>query len=449
MAFFAVCTFWIIGVFQLRILLRKKTGHYEFPFFFTLVSLFYFGSQLIVFSVAEGDRYGSEIALFVMMAIASNFAVHIGFKSALAKARVERVTAATRFRAIFPFLLLCGLTILAYYSFAKLAGMAGGYNQLFRGGGNSIVWEGPAVRYVFAVQNLNFVIPISLFLWRRTNRKAFLLLAIVATLVPIANALLLNRRFVFFLLVATLILFLLFQYRVVFPKLILVIAIPVGMAVITLFPLLRGTMPLSDVFNNNVSVINLIVGQTYGETKNGTLALASCFRSGEYEYGLGFIKQVFKDFVPSSVIGRETKSAILGEDIIRDIVYGDYYYDIPSHEFITGISTGFFQLGIFCIVLWYAIGFAFGRNWYHAYYGGGFRDQILYTAMVPTGLMALYYAPTAALSQAIKIWIIIQLTFLLSRIVYRFEIPAKFRSPKDPMIYRNDVHKSGANDLQF
>jgi len=412
--------FWVVGIVQLVFILQRRAGHYEFPFFFIATSLLYFGGQLILFSSAEGEIYGREIAAFVLAATASNFAVHMGFNQAL-RMRVTGPSHVTVLRrTLLPFLLLVTITLIGFWSFAQLAGMAGGLLHIFDGQGNSIVWEDSAVHYIFAVQNLYFVFPIALFFWKQTDRKSFLLIAVIALLIPAANAFLLNRRFVFFLLSTTFILFLLFQYKFIFSRIMIFFAVPISMLVVTLFPLLRGDLPIFEVLSSReLSGLQIILGQHYGEVKNGVLSLSAIISAGEYEFGVGFFKQLFKDFIPSALIGRENKISIIGIDTVRFIVYNNYYYRIPENEYITGIVISIFQFSLLSLIMWYYIGYLFGRSWSRAYFEGELRSKIMYTAMVPVGMMALYYSPTAALSQSMKVWIIVQLTIFVARVTFR------------------------------
>jgi hypothetical protein len=439
LAAIAVTIFWIVCLAQLIRQLARREGHYEFPFFFVVTSTLYFGTQLALFTAQEGDQYSAEIAFFVAMAIGANFAVELGFRRGSRKVR-ESVAAAPheRIRVMPTFMLHAVLIGIAYYGFNKLADMSGSYSDFLSGTGRTITWEGDAVQYTFAIQNLYFVLPITLFLWRNQRKNVFLLLAIIAAVIPILNAAMLNRRFAFFLLAAIFYLFAYFQHRHVVSKMMLAVALPLGMLVVSVFPLLRGGGSLEDALTlRGMSGAAVVVGQQFGEVKNGVLALSATLANDQYEYGIGFPTQLFKDFVPSSLVGRETKAALIGPDTIRELVFRQYSHYIPTNEYITGISQSFAQLSFLSLLLWYAMGRAFGRVWARARGLRRLRDQILYSSMVPTGLMALYYDPSAALSQGIKAWAIIQLTFFFGRMALRTR-KSRFQNVPRPLAASRD-----------
>lgn len=421
MAFFAVAAFLSGSLFQIFFLLRQPEGHYHFPFFAIVTSTFYFGTQLILFFRFSNGDFSAEITIFALFALVVNIVLHVGFWHGSQCRSYRGITAQeTKIRTIFPFLLHFLLLVLGVTAFVKLASLAGGVSAFFSTAGAGIVWEGRAVQYTFAVQTLYIVYPICLFIWGATKRRAFLVLGVCALVLPLLYAALLNRRFVFFLLATSVYLFFFFQYRLVVKKFIIISAVPIALCVVTLFPFLRSSLSLRDaIAAKGLSGIELIIGQNFVEVRNGVLSLMSSLQNAEYDYGLGFFRQIFKDFVPSSIVGREVKAQIIGEDGLRELVYSDYFFDIPSHEFITGIAEGFYQLGFLSLILWYVIGRYFGFLWKRARYQGNLKDQIIYTTMIPTGMMALYYAPAPALSQAIKIWVIVYITFTFTRFILR------------------------------
>lgn len=401
------------------VILRRTDGHYEFPFFAVATSTLYFGIQLVLFAFDQGQTFAPEIAFFAFFATLVNIALHAGFRRGAKNSLKRRLTFhQTKFRWLFPFLLHLVLVLLGLQAFLLLSSMSGGVSTFLNTAGANIVWEGRAVQYTFAIQNFYFVYPICLFIWRGTGNRAFLALGVFSLIIPVIYAVMLNRRFVLFLLLSTFYLFLFFQYRLVMRKALIVILAPLAMVVVTIFPLLRSAMSIQEaIAARKLTGIELIIGQNFNEVHNGALSLMASFLNSEHEYGLGFIKQVIKDFIPSSVIGREMKSQLLGPDGLREIVYGIYRFDIPEHEFLTGVTIGFFQLGFLSLVLWYIVGFYFGNLWTRARKYGELKDQIMYTSMIPVGMMALYFSPTAAFSQAIKVWVIVNITFLFARLV--------------------------------
>ena len=416
MAYVSIILFWFIILLLCFYIFRQKEGHYKFSFFFILVTILYLGVQLLIFNDLEGDDYVYEISAYVIYTLLVNAAVIFGFrvgeKGKISPNNIKIVVLNTK----LPFILLLVIVLLAFYSYLKLSTMMGGINAMYNGGANDVVWEGATVKYTFAIQNLYFVIPISLFLWKRLGMSSFLILAVLSSLIPLANAILLNRRFALFLLATTIYLFLYFQCNFKLKKIFMVILAPAGMAVVTLFPLLRSEYSFDQALDKSgLSGINMLIGNSYGEVKNATLGLAASITDMNNNFALGFIKQIFKDFVPSSIIGRDLKTEILGSDNLRQIVVDTYNYYIPSHEFVTGITTSYYELGMFALALWCAIGYFFGKQWAKAKLGD-LKCQVMYTAMIPAGLMALYYSPTAALSQAIKVYIVVNLCFILSRV---------------------------------
>lgn len=417
----ATCLFLIGCTIQIIIVLRQPKGQYQFPFFMIAISMLYFGTQMVLFTLNEGQNFSAEIALFALMATLVNIAIHIGFAhGARRKSTGDISFPSKKIRTFFPFLLNLFFFLAATQAFIRLSAMSGGAAAFFDTAGAGIVWEGEAVRYTVAIQSLYFVYPTCLFIWRATGNRAFLVLGCCALVLPILYAVMLNRRFVFFLLATSFYLFLFFQYRIIIRKALIVFAAPFSMSVVTLFPFLRSADGFWDAIESSgLTGIGLIAGRTFGEVRNGALVLMTSFYNGEYEYGLGFLTQIVRDFVPSSVIGRETKNQLVGEDWVRDLVYSDYSITVPTHEFVTGVAAGFVQLAWLSLVMWYLIGLYFGKLWTLALKRGDLKSQVMYTVMIPTGMMALYYAPEPALSQTIKIWVIVNLSFVFTRLVVK------------------------------
>jgi hypothetical protein len=355
------------------------------------------------------------------MATLTNFAIYFGFYQALKRpyngARALRMK---KPRALLPLLLMVLLTAIGAFSFLQLSRMAGSVTAFLTGTGTGIVWEGIAVQYNFFIQNIYVVLPLSLFFWRSTGWRTFLLLAIFAAIIPILYAVLLNRRFVFFLLATTLMLFMFFEFRRGISKKILLLAMPSALLVVNLFPLLRSSRTLiEELERRGLAGIELFIGQQYGEVKNGALALTATFNEAEFDLGVGFLRQIFKDYVPSSFIGRDLKNAILGEEKHLDLVNQAYNFLIPTNEFITGITWSFMQFGFLSLVMWYVLGYSFGRLWRKVVRQGDLKSKVLYTSMMPAGMLALYYSPGVGLSLALRIWIIVSLAFLFARFVTR------------------------------
>lgn len=417
----ATCLFLIGCAIQIAILLWHPQGQYQFPFFAIATSMLYFGTQMVLFTFNQGQNFSAEVALFALLATLTNIVIHIGFVRGAKSGLTQAISAPSKkIRTLLPFLLNLIFLLTAIHAFIQLSNMSGGVATFLDTAGANIVWEGEAVRYTLAIQTLYFVYPTCLFIWRATGNRAFLVLGCCTLVLPILYAVMLNRRFVFFLIATSFYIFLFFQYRIIIRKTLIVFAAPFSMSVVTLFPFLRDREGFWYALDSSgLTGIGLITGQTFGEVRNGALVLMTSFRNGEYEYGLGFLTQIVQDFVPSSVIGRETKKQLVGEDWVRDLVYSDYSVIVPTHEFVTGVAAGFVQLGLLSLVMWYLIGFYFGKLWTRAVKRGDLKSQVMYTVMIPTGMMALYYAPEPALSQTIKIWVIVNLTFVFAWFVVK------------------------------
>lgn len=391
---------------------RKQNGLLHFPFFFNVIIACFFGPQLNSFSYYE--NFSDELNLAIITILLSNLLLYIGFYNGLINEKIKLGDSfKINYKSVFRFSFF--FSVIIFYCFYSLIKIKGGLlNFLFNYYDDYSLLEDSSVWLTFIVQLVYIVIPINLIIYHFTKRNNFIYLNIILLIIPLIYIIFLNRRFAFFNIA---IVYYLYFYLVKGKKLNL---LKVGfflffsIAVYIASPFLRSSdSTINDTFTK-FSEESIFVPKKYGEINNCVLTTNTFYDFSKIEYGLGFIKQVFKDYVPGILIGKQNKKDILGDDILRNEVFKKYYYVIPDHEFVTGIGFVTYQFGFLGLIFWFFLGYYFKKIW-NSIYNNKF-NIIIYLCAINIGLVAIYYSPTNALSLLIRLLIFYKLFQFASKI---------------------------------
>lgn len=425
MAVTASVLFLFVTVTHLFFLLRKQDGQFHMPFFMLCVSGLYIGLQLLIFSLNEGRKYPLEITFFVFQLFLANLLTHVGFYSALKTKNKSFVATMPQtgpfwshnYFIYFPIFLILSI---AYFSFLQLGSLAGGMLNFLTHQGDAVEWTGVAVYYSFFVALLQILFPCTLYMWWKSKNPIMFFCLVASLFILMLYVLMLNRRSIFFIVVCTFWCFGYFTGTFRARKRAIILGLPIALLVLQIFPLLRSANTLAfEIARTGVTPVELILGRAYGEAKNGVLVTFTTLLEGNYQYGLSFVKQLFKDFVPSALIGRELKYSMLGNEPYIDSVLSTYAFTIPGNEFITGIAWLFTQFGLISPFFWFLLAYLVGVIYKRSVLKRQIFAVIVYTCIVPTSMLALYFSPAVALNSFIKISIVVGTLYFFQKLVIR------------------------------
>lgn len=198
----------------------------------------------------------------------------------------------------------------------------------------------------------------------RPTRWTLSLLALFAVF-PIMNVVFLFRRsdllFLGFIGISALTI----SGRLRINRMVMVSAIGFGALLITLFPFLRQES-ISAVTGWDYGTYNMTIqeriAQSFEVNDDDEIVRAASiidytYNWGEYEYGTFIWDSLVNQFVPATLVGAQTKSALLiGRASEIDLSRG--YFDVQSHFYVApmGFAQAYQQLGPFGWVIFAALG---------------------------------------------------------------------------------------------
>ena len=253
--------------------------------------------------------------------------------------------------------------LLIFYSFIKIINLSGGLTNYLFSSYDILVWEGEAVKLNFFIQLIYILIPILLVLYNIYEKKYLYVMILISLIIPFMYIIFQNRRLEFFTIGLSFYFYFFLLKGKRMKRSYLIIGSFLSLFVLNIFPYLRASDSTLESALANGREKGIIINNEYNEIQNGVLLVSASVSNLSFNYGLGIVKQVFKDFIPSSVIGRDFKNSILGNDSMRILVYEKTRFEIPSNEFVTGIAWVFYELGLLFFIFWYLIGYYSRKLW--------------------------------------------------------------------------------------
>lgn len=266
-----------------------------------------------------------------------------------------------------------GLVVVSLVSTILLSRLGGGVEDFFgEGGAYKIAWTGLPVYLILFVR---LVYPGLFFLLMANSIRSTLFskaMLGLAVLYPLAQIVLVNRRsdIVFFFL-AGLIAVNAF-YRIRLPRIALIGAVVATVGLILLQPEFRARNVHATYENSERHDVSLteVLKESTSFAVNKEIAAAAyavdyTWRQSAYQYGAIFWDAQVNQWVPASIFGQDHKNQLRIFQKLRDVTDNYAVWDRGRFYYIAqfGISDAFQQFGPLAAIVFFAIGYVFGR-WY-------------------------------------------------------------------------------------
>lgn len=325
----------------------------------------------------------------------------------------SRLSALTRLPARLDpdriFLAGCALVGLAFFGYAGLARLSGGFIEYFTPQGNySLRWTGLPVRYNFFVQ---LVYPGLACCLLGVLRKPSLLkwaVVVIASLLPLAIIIFLGRRTqaIRLLSIVTVLVFFIRGWLPPRPVLIAV----VGLLMVALFvaPEYREHSQIggnwSEIGDIDVTetVSGVYEGREDSEFENASVIISAYHREFRFNLGKGFYNRVVAQFIPAQIVGAEFKKRLLLDIPGCDSITSNHYGWIRKRGSVpTGPGDAFREFWLPGMLTFLLIGSIFRGFWSAAMTTRNETCVLLYALLLPLGAICVTGNVTGLLPEAI------------------------------------------------
>lgn len=361
----------LIGITLTVLAIRnaKNTRLFSFPFLFAAVTTAFVIVEFSDFILNSDNLFRTyfeagviDVALF-MIATCSAGAL-IGYKLARGR-RYSRRSLRQRFRIsktaiVYMHVASLVLGAVSFAAFGALANLAGGLQEyILYSGSYDLEWTGLPVYLIFLVRLGYVSIVIQLWLWSYTKKNSHLIFAIIFSIIPVINIIFLFRRSEVIKLGVFYGYFLTNYHKVRIGRLTTLMSIGAMYLVFKIFPLLRSEVG-NDRAAGSILADALSARETYdaSEIGSGLLRIYTSLEAGIYEYGAIFPNAVIKQFLPSGLVGSETKEALY----LPTVEYADTYF--ATFRFYVspmGFAQAFQQFWLFGAILFVLVGAIMAR----------------------------------------------------------------------------------------
>jgi oligosaccharide repeat unit polymerase len=261
-------------------------------------------------------------------------------------------------------------------------------------------WSGPlAIMYFFSgLKVISAFLSLYLFLKNRNSIALVLLMTNIFLYAPLVF--IAFRRRAVIEVFTCIVLALWFARRIIIPRILIILAIPMGMLLVFGVGQLRRLsltesgertwVALSDIAKVDFLAATPFVDSQKAPELNNALNLVRLFDEyGIQTYGATSWNHFIFQWVPGQLLGFETKQALMiGEDISHKIV--ERYEDIRVGTTPTAMGEAYMEFWFFGAVFFFVMAFLMGRWWTQSHQGNRIA-MILYAS----GLATAIIMPTA------------------------------------------------------
>ncbi|WP_264321818.1 hypothetical protein [Zarconia navalis] len=254
-------------------------------------------------------------------------------------------------------------------------------------------WTGPATIYIFFSKVIYIALAITVILALKNPTKVNIILALVAGLPIVQNAILVGRRqptFAFLVIIGVCA----FYVRRLLPPRLLTLGATVSAAyIIPILGQLRGDF-WSAILNGNISSINFeqglnrVLEGNVLEFRNAAILMDAAAKTGHYGYGTGFWDAIVFQYVPGQLLGYGFKNSLQFNLTSFDTV-SLFDYSIPNGSTTTGIGDTFLELGYFGCIIFYILAYYFKNIWISAVYQNSVFSQLLYASIISPSMAGI------------------------------------------------------------
>jgi len=398
----------LIGIFVIVLIaimaveLRRKAGHYEFPFLAAVVFAGFIMVQVIGLRNDTGLPPGS-LGKVVVMSILCVIACLVGFRSGAHRMPVLNWTYDQKK------LLRAAWALVAIGAFFSIL-----ITRLPKEQTEVSQWTGRPVAYVFIAQCFPYGLAIALMLFLGSGRKAALFPIMVGVFLYLDLVLVGVRRTsaaAFFLLV---LLAVWYTKRRCLPKLALFLCIVIGTlamySVSELRSLAHGDKQFASIFQGDLfssdagsKTINPlqntrdVLQNGAAEVRNAAHLMASVEAGLNFDFGLNDWNALVFTLVPAQVFGKEFKNALMAPVNSTLASGGVGGYQADTGTTFCGIGDAFGSFWYFGFVKFLLIGWVLGTL-NNGALKGNLAAAVLYMVLLTDGLVAITHASTLFLT---------------------------------------------------
>lgn len=413
-----------IGLIGVAVRYANADGVVSFPFLYSVVWVAFVIPQMI--SVYFSDSYEAQfyitagtadaVLVFVLSSILLGFwGYAIGLKRA---ARIRRdghgkslrgspvgLSSQRERRLNFSGLLLFGISTAAFLQLARLGGGLSSY--LLEGGSYAIVYEGLPVYLVFVSRFVYVAIALALYLWARTGKRWYFVLAIIYTTVPFFNIFFVFRRSEV-LIVGTIYLYFSTKYGKFRPNRgHILLMIGLMMAVVQVFPVLRSLSRSDDDFSIQLVTDTALTKQGFATNTEIGAALyrfQDVMTGAKLQYGTIFWDALVNQFIPAGLVGREFKAALL---LGSEASQGQGVLEFIGYLSPMGFAQAFQQFWYLGCFVFFVIGFLFAFLETRRYVSA--RREIFFALLIAPFVTAVSNDLSVLVTRAATYWVIVML----------------------------------------
>lgn len=269
---------------------------------------------------------------------------------------------------------------------------------------NTSTWSGPITILAFFshLQTLSLFLSFYVALRHRTGIAYALLAANLLLYIPLMLVYFRRRSMIDFFFCALMSLY--FTRRILIPKLVLILALPIGVMVVFGIGALRGLavgdgtsewqMPrVSDMFAIDfVSLTPFGTDSATTEMMNAVSLVRLADQFGFHTWGAESWNHVVFQWIPAQIVGANLKLALMFDLGVAQRLYNHLYYETPIGSTSTGLGGAYLEFGFLGVLFFAAISYVMGRWWVRLKKGDVWAAA-LYTCGVPLALHSItHYA---------------------------------------------------------
>jgi hypothetical protein len=157
----------------------------------------------------------------------------------------------------------------------------------------------------------------------------------------------------------------------------------------------------------------------------------TAYDNGHYEWGKAFTVRLVARFMPKELF--PDKWDYFGTSVAKEfeIVHAHTAINVPGGAAVSGAAEGFFQLGWFCPIVWYILGYIHQKLWYRALHARRLEFIGYLTAfnvaMLYAILQDIYTAEMNLIYVIVPLWLVYRVS---SKRVHAAEFDARLDEPR-------------------
>jgi hypothetical protein len=383
-----------------------------YPFLSGLAWLFFFAPQalglLVTPDILPATAW-SDSAVELTLALAAGAAICgvLGCEVAPRTARRSTPRAPAFFASRLAWVLGLIYSGFGLAGFLALARLAGGPLEFFSvDGAYALEWRGDSVMYEF-ISQLSYpgLACMLLAALHKPSAARWSAVALVSA-VPVAHVALLGRRGHAASLALTLVVCVYFVRGYTVRRRWVLAAAALGAVFVLVAPAYRGSLSLGADRGNLRMPIHEALASAIGregshEVRNAVLRVGALRSAGYMGLGSAFLARAVQDILPRSVIGSDTKDAMIGSITrvsIDDLSFARYGFEKPFYEYQTAVAEAYGEFGVAGLALFSVTGALFALAWRSACRGGVF-SQVVYVGLAPLALQGMTWTLSTILTR--------------------------------------------------